>query len=97
MLLNRFRLANNEIDECVASIDARALEVKDVLVKANGIVHEFLVQYHDERLIPSEEESNPALSHGVGNEPSRTRTLRSGRSSPVVILPVPVHKREERI
>jgi len=91
MLLNRFRLTNNKIDECMTLIDACALEVKDVLVKANDIVHEFLVQYHNKRLILSEKELNSVLFHGIGNKPSHTLTFHLKRSSSVIILPVCAH------
>jgi hypothetical protein len=49
MLFNRFGLTNGQMDEFLSLVAARALELEDVLTKANGIVRDFLVQFHHER------------------------------------------------
>ena len=48
VLFNRFRLANSQMDEFLSLVTARALELEDVLAKANSIVHDFLVKFHNE-------------------------------------------------
>lgn len=49
MLFNRIGLTNGQMDEFLSLVTARALELEDVLTKANGIVRDFLVQFHHER------------------------------------------------